>query len=196
MLWTTKGIKLVRLQIDHMEKDQRNARPHSSKIINPIMFSDWNLEFSLSHRDSKNTPSWPEKFMFILAGLWVEETPVPSGSAHMIHLHFEGYVWQGKEENFPLAKSKTKHCLLTEKFLVFVKHLIHHTKTTQQKINIFITKKMELLWKKTYALTTGNKEQRHHVKFRLIPFAPEKVLSSTVFWTYSCEQILYPSFNS
>lgn len=108
MLWPTKGIKLVRLQIDHMEKDQRNVRPPSSKIINLIMFTERNLESSLSHTDSNNTPSWPEKFTFILAGLWVEKTPVSFGSAQMIHLHFESYVWQEKDENFPLAKSKTK----------------------------------------------------------------------------------------
>lgn len=111
-LWPTKGIKLVRLQIYHMEKDQRNAKPYSSRIINPIMFSERNLESSLSHRDSNNTLSWPEKFTFILAGLWVEKMPVLFGSAQMIHLHFEGYVWQGKDENFPLAKRKTNTCSL------------------------------------------------------------------------------------
>lgn len=91
MLWPTKGIKLVKLQIDHMEKDQRNARPDSSKIVRP-MFSERNLESSLSHRDSNNTPRWSENFTFILAEHWVKKTPVFFDSAQMIHLHFEGYL--------------------------------------------------------------------------------------------------------
>lgn len=78
MPWPTKGIKSVKLQIDHMEKDQRNARPDSSKIIKP-MFSERNLESSLSHRDSNNTPRRSESFTFILAGRWVEKKPVSFG---------------------------------------------------------------------------------------------------------------------
>lgn len=71
MLWPAKGIKLVRLQIDHKEQDQRNARRCSSKIVNPLMFLERDLESFFSCWDLDNTLSWPKKLTLILAGPWV-----------------------------------------------------------------------------------------------------------------------------